>query len=96
VTTTFGPNFDERLDGARVRQQIWEIRTYMLAQTTWKTLREISGTLKYPEASVSAQLRHLRKEQFGGYTVLKRRRDAERGIWEYRVLRPGELPLEAN
>jgi hypothetical protein len=95
MNTTFGPDFNERIDGARVRQQMWEVRSWMLKQTTWKTLHEISGTLNYPEASVSAQLRHLRKESFGGYQVLKRRRDGK-GTWEYRVLRPGELPLEAQ
>lgn len=39
-----------------------------------------------PAASVSAQLRHLRKPRFGGFVVEKRPRgDRERGLWEYRL-----------
>jgi hypothetical protein len=40
--------------------------------------------VRFPEASVSAQLRNLRKARFGGWTVDKRRR-GESGTWEYRV-----------
>jgi hypothetical protein len=51
----------------------------------------------YPPASISAQLRHLRKEQHGGYRLEKRCRSIakfmagvdERGangpVWEYRL-----------
>jgi len=53
----------------------------------WLTLRELGELTGYGEASISAQIRHLRKEQFGGYIVAKRRRGMEkRGVWEYRIL----------
>ena len=55
----------------------------------WYTLRELAQLTCYGEASISAQLRHLRKPQFGGYVVEKRRRRGEgprAGVWEYRVL----------
>src|SRR5271163_38952 len=66
---------------------------------TWLTLHELARLTGYGEASVSAQLRHLRKPEYGGYVVEKRRRMAEevargevlRGelgpIWEYRLQR---------
>lgn len=53
----------------------------------WRTLSEIARELGYPEASVSAQLRHLRKPEFGSYLVDKRRRKAQSSVWEYRVRR---------
>ena len=47
----------------------------------------LAGELKGdPEASASAQLRHLRKPRFGSHTVEKRNRGArEFGLWEYRL-----------
>jgi hypothetical protein len=52
----------------------------------WMTLRELSDLTNYGEASISAQLRHLRKPHFGGYLVVKRRRGlVAGGTWEYRI-----------
>jgi hypothetical protein len=89
-TGSFGPAYDEKRDGSRVRHQQERIRDFMLAANSWKTLVEIHAALDYPEASISAQLRHLRKRQFGGYIVAKRRRSGK-GTWEYRVLPPEKL-----
>ena len=36
---------------------------------TWLTLEELAKLTHYPPASISAQLRHLRKAEFGGYEV---------------------------
>lgn len=60
---------------------------------TWLTLDELAMLTHYPPASISAQLRHLRKQEFGGYEVEKRQRFAGgilRGedfgtVWEYRL-----------
>ena len=62
---------------------------------TWLTLDELTKLTHYPPASISAQLRHLRKPQFGGFAVEKRPREfgrAMRGeefgtIWEYQLRR---------
>jgi hypothetical protein len=62
---------------------------------TWLTLDELAKLTHYPPASISAQLRHLRKPEFGGFAVEKRPREfgrAMRGeefgtVWEYQ-LRP--------
>lgn len=83
-TGTFGPAYDPAIDKARIQRQMREIFNFM-ADGRWRTLHEISAKLGHPEASVSAQLRHLRKARFGGYVVDKRRRTAEGGTWEYRL-----------
>ena len=61
---------------------------------TWLTLHELGRLTGYGEASVSAQLRHLRKPEFGSYEVDKRQRSlgktvrGETGpLWEYRLRR---------
>lgn len=84
---TFGPAYDPAIDGRRVHRQMDVIRMFMLRQIpgTWLTLAEIEDATDYPQASVSAQLRHLRKERFGAWDVDKRRRVADAGTWEYRV-----------
>ena len=66
--STYGPAYIESLDGARLDKQRTAIYGYML-DSDWHTLAEISASLGYPEASVSAQIRHLRKPQFGGHQV---------------------------
>lgn len=78
--------------------QLGKIRELMLAAATrgeWLTLAEIAGPTEYGEASISAQLRHLRKPSHGGYCVEKRRRAGretesgrDTGLWEYQVSGP--------
>ena len=82
---------------------IRELMTRARARGSWLTLAEIAEATEFAEASISAQLRHLRKAHHGGYHVEKRRRQSVRGaatmrkirdtrrgpmIWEYRVLPP--------
>jgi hypothetical protein len=87
-------------DARRLRSQRDVIRDVMLASAdcdTWLTLGELRALTHYGEASISAQLRHLRKLENGGYEVAKRRREdavPARGgadgrgecLWEYRVV----------
>jgi hypothetical protein len=82
---------------------IRELTTRAGAHGLWLTLGEIAEATQFAEASISAQLRHLRKPRHGGHRVEKRRRgrarkaaarkicDRRRGpvIWEYRVLPRG-------
>jgi hypothetical protein len=56
----------------------------------WLTLRQLARLTGYGEASISAQLRHLRKPRYGAYIVRKRcceeGRVGDRGtIWEYKL-----------
>ena len=85
--STHGPAYDEKKDGSRLRQQRDKIKTLML-DGEWRSLSEVAHTLRFPEASISAQLRHLRKSEFGGFIVEKRRRDRAPGTWEYHVTDP--------
>ena len=80
-----GKTYDPALDGDRLRRQLgrtWEA----MRDGEWYTLFELSIKTADPEASISARLRDLRKEKFGGYRVLRRRRDGEGGLWEYRMV----------
>src|SRR2546425_13353391 len=47
---------------------------------TWLTLDELAKLTHYPPASISAQLRHLRKPQYGAFLVEKRRRPGRTGL----------------
>jgi hypothetical protein len=83
---TFGPAYVEELDGKRIARQHEVIRDFMLSNSNWWTLSELHKLLQFPEASISAQLRHLRKERFGSYIIEKRRRTV--GTWEYKLFPP--------
>ena len=87
--------------------QLGRIRELMLeaaGRGAWLTLTEIAEPTEFGEASVSAQLRHLRKARHGRYRVEKRRRrfsESEGGrmipLWEYQVSLPSEiLPSHAG
>jgi hypothetical protein len=62
---------------------------------TWLTLDELAKLTHYPPASISAQLRHLRKPEYGAFVVEKRLRKAGRilrgedfgAVWEYQLTR---------
>src|SRR6202022_1763768 len=88
-------------DARRLRSQREIIRDVMLSAADcerWLTLGELRALTRYGEASISAQLRHLRKLENGGYDVSKHRREDAvaagavadgRGecVWEYRIVR---------
>lgn len=80
-----GPVLDEEVP--RLAKQHQVIRTLML-DGQWRTLAAIEDETGYPPASISAQLRHLRKERFGSYRVSKRRVAGAEGLWEYHVEEP--------
>ncbi len=65
------------------------LRVYRaLEGATWLTLPELHELTGDPISSISAQIRHLRKPEFGSHTIKKRRRGAiENGLFEYRLTR---------
>jgi hypothetical protein len=69
---------DGRLSGQLLR--IWEL----MKDSQWRTLSEISEITGDPPASISAQLRHLRKERFGSHTIEKTY--LGNGLYNYRLL----------
>lgn len=86
-----GTTYEEALDGSRLTSQLAVIRAYMFlwSERGWRTLREIGTDTGYPEASISARLRDLRRPVYGALTVDRRRRgDGRSGIHEYRVQLP--------
>jgi hypothetical protein len=70
---------DVRLTGQILR--VWNV----VSDGGWRTLRDIAQLTGDPEASVSAQLRHLRKPRFGGYTV--EREYIVNGLYKYRLIK---------
>jgi hypothetical protein len=83
-----GPAYDPENDKDRLSHQLGRVYSCM-KDSTWRTLDEIHALTGDPVASVSAQLRHLRKPRFGSYRVEKRNRGHEvHGLFEYRVLPP--------
>ena len=89
----------------RVRRRLQRevLRDVMLSASecdTWLTLEELARITRYPAASISAQLRHLRKPRNGGFLLRKRCRArtqtpmsrvemefAAGPLWEYRLER---------
>lgn len=81
-----GPSYSQEHDDVRLVGQILRVFTLM-KDGSWRTLDEISRATGDPHASVSAQLRHLRKKRFGGHSVDKRARgDRANGLYEYRLI----------
>ena len=80
-----GSDYNAKWDRTRLTKQLKVIADLMWDQH-WRTLRAISDLTGYGEASISAQLRNLRKVKFGGYTVLKQTvGDRKNGLFEYRL-----------
>jgi DNA-binding IclR family transcriptional regulator len=81
-----GADYDHSRDAVRLTHQILRVFNAM-AGGQWRTLDEIAQMTGDPPASVSAQLRHLRKERFGAHTVEKRHRgNPGVGLYEYRLI----------
>ena len=84
-----------RIARRRQRDVLCDVMLSARQCETWLTLDELTKLTHYPPASISAQLRHLRKPQYGAFLVEKRPRAVRtilRGedfgtIWEYRLKR---------
>jgi hypothetical protein len=84
---SFGGNtYVAKRDKSRLTKQLDTVRNYMCQNRgVWFTLDALNTLI--PEAhqtSISARVRDLRKNQFGGYTI--ERRYAGGGLFEYRLL----------
>lgn len=81
-----GATYDHAKDYKRLKTQLDIVRDYMLQiEDRWLSLANLSDCLGFPEASISARLRDLRKAKFGGYRVSRYRNE---GTWFYRVEEP--------
>ena len=93
--STFGPDYNKQHDGKRITTQRDRVLLVMHDHRhAWLTVPEIVTQLKirypevanFPENSVQAQLRHLRKPKFGGWEVPKRHRgEKSAGLYEYNL-----------
>jgi len=83
TSATFdGETIEPARDHDRLRAQLHRVLN-AISDHEWLTLHQISAITGDPEASVSARLRDLRKDKFGGYTI--ERQYAGEGLWEYRL-----------
>lgn len=78
-----GAVYEPTRDEARLNHQIADIYGLM-KDGQWRTLEGIAHTTGHGAASVSAQLRNLRKPRFGGHTV--NRRHIQHGLYEYQLV----------
>ena len=84
-----------RIARRRQRDVLCDVMLSAQQCETWLTLDELAKLTHYPPASISAQLRHLRKAEFGGYEAEKQPRATSkilRGedfgtVWEYQLRR---------
>ena len=79
-----GPEYIPERDNVRLTGQIKRVYDLM-SDGKWRTLDEISKATNDPHASVSAQLRHLRKERFGSHII--DRRHIGNGLFKYKMVK---------
>jgi hypothetical protein len=77
-----GATYDPAQDHKRLSGQL--LRVYMLMRDSrWRTLAQIKAEVGGSEASVSARLRDLRKDDYGAFVVDRERIDG--GLYTYRL-----------
>ena len=85
-----GDTYDAALDKDRLTSQLGATFD-VLRSGRWVTLAELALQVTNltgrhaSEASVSARIRDLRKDRFGGHKVVRRRHEQKAGLWEYRM-----------
>lgn len=80
-----GSDYVPAIDDVRLTNQIKRVFD-ALTKDSWLTLDEIHDLTGDPQASISAQIRHLRKKRFGSHVIDKRRRGLPKlGLWEYHL-----------
>lgn len=78
-----GADYVPKRDDLRLGKQLSKI--YELMQDShWRSLAEIEAAIGEPQASVSAQLRHLRKPRFGLHIVNRRHEGG--GLYRYQLI----------
>ena len=88
-----GDDYVPPRDDPRLRRQVFRIFGLMI-DGRWRTLGEIERATGDPPASISAQLRHLRKARFGLWQIGKRHRGQPgSGLYEYKLDAPAPLEV---
>lgn len=83
-----GDTYQRPLDQDRLLRQLERVKDAM-RDGEWRTLAQIQALTMDPMASISARLRDLRKDKFGGHLV-QRRWDQVNSRHEYRWVQPGK------
>jgi hypothetical protein len=78
-----GPEYQLGRDFERLSGQVLRIFNLM-KDGRFRTLEAIANATGDPAASISAQLRHLRKEKFGSHTV--NRQHLGNGLYQYQLI----------
>ena len=86
--TRDGVTFDYAEDCTRLDNQAESVYALM-SDGVYRSLNGIATITGYPEASVSARLRDLRKPKFGAHTVNRKR--VTGGLWIYQLQVRAEL-----
>tara|TARA_R110000822_G_scaffold169_2_gene810 strand:- start:912 stop:1178 length:267 start_codon:yes stop_codon:yes gene_type:complete len=82
-----GSDYQPERDNSRLTGQILRIYEFM-SDKKWHTLHEIAENTGDAEASISAQLRNLRKDRFGKFNV--QREYIKAGLYKYKVTKDQE------
>lgn len=82
LTPFNGSNYDHTRDAPRLTDQMNRVFE-VLSTNQWVTLADIAAATGDPEASISAQIRHLRKARFGSWDIQKRHNG--HGLYSYRM-----------
>src|SRR5689334_10538003 len=81
-----GATYEKEFDYERLSGQI-KVIFDLMKDGKWRTLREISTATGFGEASISAQLRNLRKPSFGGHTINRENLGSrEKGLYQYQLI----------
>jgi hypothetical protein len=78
-----GADYKHERDSERLTNQHADIFNLM-ADGEFRTLSQIEALTGHHESSISAQLRHMRKERFGSHIV--NRRHILNGLFEYQLI----------
>lgn len=78
-----GATFDQKRDLSRLNAQMMDVYRLMM-DGKWRPLFAIAAHTGHPEASVSARVRDLRKDKFGGHIV--ERKYIANGVFHYRLV----------
>lgn len=84
-----GPTYDPALDEVRLKGQIQDVFEFM-SDHMWWSVEAIATSTHHPAASVSAQIRHLRKAKHGAWEIDRLRYDG--GLFRYRLTGRHAIP----
>ena len=80
-----GAVYNSTRDRERLTGQLHSI-FMLMSDGNYRTVNEIHEQLGYPHASISAQLRNLKKPKFGGHGLEKKRVFEDSALWTFKII----------